>query len=104
MDDTQNNTNRTALPQEESGSASEASAGAGAPEDGGPAFPRPYSSPDSYNYPESYPAQEGLTLRDYFAAKAMQGLLVSMQLFSSQNIADQAYKMADGMLAARGSK
>jgi hypothetical protein len=32
---------------------------------GGPAFPRPFSGTTQY-------AQEGMTLRDYFAAKAMQ--------------------------------
>jgi len=33
-----------------------------------PAFPRPHSGAKQY-------AQEGMSLRDYFAAKAMQGLL-----------------------------
>jgi hypothetical protein len=45
---------------------------------------------------------KGMTLRDYFAAKAMQGLL-SGELVSSdiQIIVNDAYAMADAMLKAR---
>ena len=55
--------------------------------------------------------QRGMTLRDYFAAKAMQGLIASprMPLPAAQKgldvtdvmVADLAYKMADAMLKAR---
>ena len=41
----------------------------------------------------------GMTLRDYFAAKAMQGLMDAGMPMSE--IADEAYKMADAMLKAR---
>ncbi len=48
---------------------------------------------------------EGMTLRDYFAAKAMQGLLAqSGGTAHSSNVglgAEYAYKMADAMLAER---
>ncbi len=63
--------------------------------DGGPAFP-------------SRPAdmESGMTLRDYFAAKAMQGLLAQSNgtaLSSDVSIAaEYAYKTADAMLKARG--
>ena len=69
---------------------------------GGPAFPRPFSGTTQY-------AQEGMTLRDYFAAKAMQTLLSSE--YTSQHglhegwmdaLAHESYMVADAMLKARG--
>jgi len=44
-------------------------------------------------------AQEGMTLRDYFAAKAMQGLMDAAM--PMPEVADAAYAMADAMLKAR---
>ena len=48
----------------------------------------------------------GMTLRDYFAAKAMQALLRQYpdHLMNSpaSEVASDAYSMADAMLAARG--
>jgi hypothetical protein len=46
---------------------------------------------------------EGMTLRDYFAAKAMQGLLVDPERVddSRQECARLSYAMADAMLKAR---
>jgi hypothetical protein len=41
----------------------------------------------------------GMTLRDYFAAKAMQALIDNDGLFL--NIPTQAYELADAMLKAR---
>ena len=41
----------------------------------------------------------GMTLRDYFAAKAMQALIDNDGLFSE--IPTQAYEIADAMLKAR---
>lgn len=46
----------------------------------------------------------GMTLRDYFAAKAMQGMLASGNLpksVSDQAVASVAYQMAAAMLEAR---
>jgi len=66
---------------------------------GGPAYPSPrwegWGSP-----------QEGMTLRDYFAAKAMQGILagklpITMKTDADQLIAIVAYQIADSMLIAR---
>jgi hypothetical protein len=51
------------------------------------------------------PVTAGMTLRDYFAAKAMQGLLatdIDCGPKYAQIIADNAYGMADVMLKARG--
>ena len=62
-----------------------------------PAFP-------SYEYQKSYGqmmAVGGMTLRDYFAAKAMQGLLTSDDIDASFATAVLCYRMADAMLAAR---
>ena len=44
----------------------------------------------------------GMTLRDYFAARAMQALIDNDGLFSE--IPTQAYELADAMLRAREEK
>lgn len=48
----------------------------------------------------------GMTLRDYFAAKAMQGICASGPAleWSNDRLAAEAYAMADKMLAARENK
>ena len=60
---------------------------------GGPAFPSPYDD------------DEGMTLRDYFAAKAMQGMLASADSWINkdevEDFATICYALADGMLKAR---
>ena len=65
---------------------------------GGPAFP--LAEPGN-----CVSASEGMSLRDYFAAKAMQGLIAQScgTAFGSVPIngAQYAYQMADAMLAAR---
>ncbi|EML1553600.1 TPA: hypothetical protein QCD44_003313 [Enterobacter hormaechei] len=46
----------------------------------------------------------GMTLRDYFAAKAMQGRLANPDwLCSDDRTATEAYQIADAMLRARGA-
>lgn len=46
----------------------------------------------------------GMTLRDYFAAQALTGLLTeSSGDFSNDAIAQLAYSLADGMLKARNA-
>lgn len=59
---------------------------------GGPAFPKNYGVPN-----------EGMTLRDYFAAKAMQGLLAADPdtRWDDYDCAKYAYAQADAMLAER---
>jgi hypothetical protein len=67
---------------------------------GGPAFP---SSEWDAQYERTFHAG-GMTLRDYFAAKVMQGNLASMvegQEFAPSMGAEWAYKVADAMLKAR---
>lgn len=68
---------------------------------GGPAFP-------------TGTAYQGMTLRDYFAAKAMQGLLAGLdrdarrfmerQEEPVKTLAEASWVMADAMLEARGEK
>lgn len=67
---------------------------------GGPAFPL---QGGVEQLETSLPLQ-GMTLRDYFAAKAMQGLLLDDNGdFSGCNwMAEKAYAFADAMLRARG--
>jgi len=61
-----------------------------------PAFPRPHSGTSQF-------AQEGMTLRDYFAAKAMQGMLSENSgiRYPTDELVDFAYKVADAMMKAR---
>ena len=58
------------------------------------AFPKNYGVPN-----------EGMTLRDYFAAKAMQGLLAADPdtRWDDYDCAKYAYAQADAMLAERES-
>lgn len=65
---------------------------------GGPAFPVPGWKGDAdFN---------GMTLRDYFAAKAMQSYLLDKyrDSFTFEQWAEAAYEMADAMLKARGQQ
>ncbi len=67
-----------------------------------PAFPRPYSENDVDGH--CYKAHVGMTLRDYFAAKAMQALLSDSDWRVDMDIDDTAkaaYMTADAMLKAR---
>jgi hypothetical protein len=60
-----------------------------------PAFPRPHSGEKQY-------AQEGMTLRDYFAAKAMQGMLVNNGGgMPFRDLTEWSYCIADEMMKAR---
>ena len=71
------------------------------PKDGGPAFPVPAPVCSGPNNSWEYPS-DGMTLRDYFAAAALQGILASPDTVGSQpSIAGYAYQYADTMLAER---
>jgi hypothetical protein len=54
-------------------------------------------------FPVGYNGHQGMTLRDYFAAKAMQGLLTAEIVgeYSNEHVAEIAYVLADAMLKAR---
>lgn len=66
----------------------------------GPAFPVTLPSGESY---QGHLPHDGMTLRDYFAAKAMQGWSANPipQDSSIQEVAEWAYRQADAMIAAR---
>ena len=69
--------------------------------DGGSAFP----SPPSQHSNGFYSTGEGMTLRDYFAAAAMQGMLSDADRGGSgSEFAKAAYSCADAMLKAREAK
>ena len=55
-------------------------------------------------FPSVFDHERGMTLRDYFAANAMQGLLSSDVNAPLETFAKQSYKVADAMLVARGEK
>jgi hypothetical protein len=64
---------------------------------GGPAFPyeeRDYSGNPSKDH-------FGMTLRDYFAAKAMQAVIARGDDTNRPGMAEWSYAMADAMLKAR---
>ena len=72
--------------------------------DGGPAFP----VYDHHADGQQFLAETGMTLRDYFAAKAMHqflyGAVLPVGFDASEQLAilaARAYEMADAMLAAR---
>ena len=66
--------------------------------DGGPAFPVPLPAGETYK-PMPF---DGMSLRDYFAAKAMQGIQSNPSMdFYFNDLAEAAYQIADAMLAAR---
>lgn len=86
---------------------------AAAPADGGPAFP----GEKSMRFGQTNDCNEGMTLRDYFAAKCaaamvstisddvgylrLRGLANSHGMGLSEWIASEAYKQASALLAAR---
>ncbi len=78
-------------------------------QDGGPAFP---TTPVSHGYDVDTRGfgtgcGPGLSLRDYFAAKAMAGILSTVATYDEQHsmsapqVAQYSYELADAMLAAR---
>ena len=62
--------------------------------DGGPAFPN--SVPLDFQW-----AENGMTLRDYFAAKALQGLVAREGHLYLKEKAKQAWALADAMIETR---
>lgn len=85
---------------------------------GGPAFPEQIAVTPTG---DTYSGEAGMTLRDYFAAKAMQGMLAvpddqrygdradkalsveEWQQWCVTGVVEHAYRVADAMLAARSA-
>jgi hypothetical protein len=71
-----------------------------------PAFSRPASEAHQHGM---HAPQEGMTLRDYFAAKAMQGQLsifenvtaLAREQIKLEDVCIASYEVADAMLKAR---
>lgn len=72
--------------------------------DGGPAFPVPEIHDQTPPYRHLL-AEQGMSLRDYFAAKAMQGFILNNWVVTDPGarglLVRTSYEMADAMLAAR---
>ena len=72
-----------------------------------PAFPTSHQEPCDYNghnNSQKTVIDQGMLLRDYFAAKAMQGMLAACTGWSEaqqERLAKCSYAMADAMLKAR---
>ena len=64
---------------------------------GGPMFPAPVTKPLENYYP-------GISIRDYFAAKAMQSICNVWPRITPESTAKTAYEFADAMLRAREAK
>ena len=78
-------------------------------DNGGPAFPvADLAWLEPKNTDEAVRAASGMTLRDYFAAKAMQGMAGRPRHcehgWDQADLAAQAYEIADAMLEAREVK
>ncbi len=73
----------------------------------GAAFPQPlYEGPDSLMRPRDFGTGSGMSIRDYFAARAMQGMLTANPPCKKSEdivelIAKCAYHMADAMITER---
>lgn len=79
--------------------------------DGGPAFAlgptastmKPHADGGGHMIVTHYGMERGISIRDYFAAAALQGNLIEPTA-SNDDVAKWAYSLADAMLKARGSK
>ena len=76
--------------------------------DGGPAFPCEILAydyvKDGVRYVGPKEMRGGMSLRDYFAAKAMQSLMLDREFLlrgNGRDVAGSAYEYADAMLAER---
>jgi hypothetical protein len=81
--------------------------------DGGPAFPTAATATTHGFYQDGQPcmthygSRSGITVRDYFAAAALQGFCANQNSFPTKNehfanLAEDSLKAADAMLKARG--
>ena len=69
-----------------------------------PAFPSTTKTYTADDGDTMHQGANGMTLRDYFAAKAMQGMLANTDMTGDRkvDIVREAYEFADEMIRARG--
>ena len=80
--------------------------------DGGPAFPVPMFTRQADGQPmtagEFFEGGNGMTLRDWFAGMALQGMFSNSSIIDTfsahKTMSDEAYKVADAMIKARTQK
>lgn len=75
-------------------------------DDGGSAFPEVSEQYDIDRGAHAVCSVGGMTLRDYFAAKAMQVIRADAEFLlrhDADQVADRAYELADAMLKARAT-
>lgn len=76
------------------------------PQDGGPAFPVPqmHLAPDGHI--ERVAVSHGMSLRDWFAGMAAQGMLANPDFNGASDaaVAGFAYRLADAMIEGRERK
>ncbi len=77
--------------------------------DGGPAFPCVYYSEPIGSIGPQFTIKGGMTLRDYFAAAALQGIISDVSVPASSKkdgelVSQSAYAFADAMLKAKEAK
>lgn len=74
-------------------------------DNGGPAFPQLDAYVDANGQKPVYVSEGGMSLRDWFAGMAMQGIISSPgdldRYYEEDVVATNAYKMADAMIAER---
>lgn len=70
--------------------------------DGGPAFPMIWDA----THEQNWKTEAGMSLRDYFAAAALQGALANPEYagMPDDRIARGSWDIADAMLAARSAE
>jgi len=68
-----------------------------------PAYPNPELSREHFGNPSGY---TGITIRDYFAAAALTGMMsdTDVSYFDPLSVAKNSYDLADAMLAARAPR
>ena len=68
--------------------------------DGGPAFPRPYSATDEV----PIPGQQGMSLRDWFAGQALASMAHPEATELAKASAVYAWEVSDAMLAEKAER
>lgn len=73
-------------------------------DDGGPAFPGEQGHTPDGTWNQTW--EPGMTLRDWFAGQALNGLISNGDLIDGREelTVDWAFRFADAMLKARGAK